>query len=70
EQRFDKWAYRTGAVFFLISRTLGSSLRLYLAAAVLQLFLFDRWHIPFAASVVITLLLIWIYTFRGGVKTI
>lgn len=70
EQRFDKWAYRTGAFFFLVSRTLGSSLRLYLAAAVLQLFLFDRWHVPFAMTVVITLVLIWIYTFRGGVKTI
>ncbi|MBN8576981.1 MAG: sodium:solute symporter [Cytophagales bacterium] len=70
EQRFDTWAYRTGALFFLISRTIGSSLRLFLAATVLQLFLFDAWGIPFFVTVVITIALIWIYTFRGGIKTI
>ncbi|MCZ8022991.1 MAG: sodium:solute symporter [Cyclobacteriaceae bacterium] len=70
EQRFDTITYKTGAFFFLVSRTIGSSLRLYLAATVLQLFLFDAWHIPFAVTVITTILLIWIYTFRGGIKTI
>lgn len=70
EQRFSFWSYKTGAFFFLISRTIGSSLRLYLAATVLQLFLFDAWHIPFVVTVATTIVLIWIYTFKGGVKTI
>ncbi len=70
EQRFDKWSYKTGAFFFLISRSLGSALRLYLAATVLQLFLFDAWGVPFIVTVATTIVLIWIYTFKGGVKTI
>jgi Na+/proline symporter len=70
EQRFDTWSYKTGAAFFLLSRTLGSSLRLFLAAAVLQLFLFDAWNIPFFVTVATTIALIWIYTFKGGIKTI
>ena len=70
EQRFDFWSYKTGAFFFLISRTIGSSLRLYLAATVLQLFLFDAWKVPFIVTVGITIALIWVYTFKGGVKTI
>lgn len=70
EQRFDTWSYKTGAFFFLISRSLGSALRLYLAATVLQEFLFDAWNVPFIVTVATTIVLIWIYTFRGGVKTI
>jgi SSS family transporter len=70
EQRFDKYSYKTGAFFFLVSRTIGSSLRLYLAATVLQLFLFDAWGVPFVFTVATTIVLIWIYTFRGGIKTI
>ncbi len=70
EQRFDKWAYRTGAFFFLISRTIGSSLRLFLAATILQLFLFDAWGVPFFVTVASTIALIWVYTFKGGIKTI
>jgi Na+/proline symporter len=70
EKRFNFWSYKTGAFFFLISRTLGSALRLYLAATVLQLFLFDAWGVPFFITVATTLVLIWIYTVRGGVKTI
>lgn len=70
EQRFDKWSYKTGAFFFLVSRSLGSALRLYLAATVLQLFLFDDWGVPFFVTVATTIVLIWIYTFKGGVKTI
>ncbi|HEY0742345.1 MAG TPA: sodium:solute symporter [Chryseosolibacter sp.] len=70
EKRFNFWSYKTGAGFFLVSRTLGSALRLYLAATVLQLFLFDAWGVPFFVTVATTLLLIWVYTFKGGVKTI
>ncbi|MBK5277432.1 MAG: sodium:solute symporter [Bacteroidia bacterium] len=70
EQRFDKWAYKTGAFFFLVSRTIGSSLRLFLAATILQLFLFDAWGVPFIVTVAVTILFIWIYTFKGGIKTI
>src|SRR5262245_17116688 len=70
EQRFSFWSHKTGAFFFLVSRTIGSSLRLYLAATVLQLFLFDAWNVPFFATVAITIVLIWVYTFKGGIKTI
>ncbi|MBC7486477.1 MAG: sodium:solute symporter [Cytophagaceae bacterium] len=69
DQRFGKWSYKTGSGFFLLARTIGSALRLYMAAAVLQLFIFKD-YIPFPATVGITLLLIWLYTYRGGVKTI
>ena len=70
EQRFGFWSYKTGAAFFLLSRTIGSSLRLFLAAMVLQLFVFDQYGVPFAVTVGLTILLIWVYTFRGGIKTI
>jgi Na+/proline symporter len=70
EQRFGFWTHKSGAFFFLVSRTIGSSLRLYLSATVLQLFLFDAWNVPFYVTVAVTILLIWIYTFRGGIKTI
>lgn len=70
EQRFDTWSYRTGAFFFLLSRTLGSSLRLFLSASILQIFLFDAWNVPFYVTVAITIFLIWVYTFKGGIKTI
>lgn len=70
EQRFDFWSHKTGAFFFLVSRTIGSSLRLYLAATVLQLFLFDAWNIPFYITVATTIVLIWVYTNKGGIKTI
>lgn len=70
ESRFDTWAYKTGAFFFLVSRSVGSSLRLYLAATILQLFLFDAWGVPFFVTVITTIVLIWVYTYRGGIKTI
>lgn len=70
EERFDTISYKTGAFFFLVSRTIGSSLRLFLAATVLQLFLFDAWGVPFWVTVATTIALIWVYTFKGGVKTI
>ncbi|MCX2740032.1 sodium:solute symporter [Pontibacter anaerobius] len=70
EQRFGWWSYKTGAAFFLLSRTLGAAIRLFLVAGVLQLAVFDDFGIPFSVSVIITIALIWVYTFRGGMKTI
>ena len=68
--RFVDKSYKTGASFFLISRIVGASFRFFLVANVLQLILFDSYDIPFWVTVVITILLIWLYTFRGGIKTI
>jgi SSS family transporter len=70
EDRFGFWSYKTGAFFFILSRTVGSSLRVFLVASVLQLILFDSLGIPFWVSVLITVGLIWLYTFRGGIKTV
>jgi len=70
DQRFGFWSYKTGSAFFLLSRTVGSAVRLYVAAQVLQLALFKPLGVPFEVAVAITILLIWIYTFKGGVKTI
>ena len=70
ERRFGFWSYKTGALFFLISRVGGASIRLLLVAHVLQFFVFDAWGVPFEVTVLISLLLIWVYTFKGGIKTI
>ncbi len=70
EGRFGIWSYKTGAGFFLLSRIIGASFRLYLVAGVLHISIFSNWSIPFWLTVVITILLIWLYTFRGGIKTI
>lgn len=70
DQRFGSRSYRTGSFFFLLSRTIGASFRLYLVANVLQLAIFDAWNVPFWLTVSLTILLIWLYTFRSGIKTI
>jgi SSS family transporter len=70
EDRFGKMSYKTGAWAFLISRTVGAAFRLFLVAKVLQLLVFDSFNIPFPVTVVITIALIWLYTHRGGIKTI
>jgi Na+/proline symporter len=70
EDRFGRYSYKTGASFFLLSRTVGAAFRLFLVANVLQLLLFDAYGIPFWVTVSITILLIWLYTFKGGIKTI
>jgi Na+/proline symporter len=70
EDRFGKYSYKTGASFFLLSRTIGAAFRLFLVANVLQIILFDAYGIPFWVTVSITILLIWLYTFKGGIKTI
>jgi Na+/proline symporter len=70
EDRFGTKAYKTGASFFLLSRTIGAAFRLFLVANVLQIIVFDSYGIPFWVTVTITILLIWLYTFKGGIKTI
>lgn len=70
DDRFGVASYKTGAGFFIISRTIQASFRLYLVAIVLQTFVMDAYGIPFWLTVVLTILLIWLYTFRGGIKTI
>lgn len=70
EKRFGVEAYKTGAAYFLLSRTIGAAFRLYLVAIVLQQFVMQPMGVPFAVTVAITILLIWIYTFRGGINTI
>ncbi len=70
EERFGPASYKTGASFFILSRVIGASFRLYLVAIVLQRFVMDTYGIPFWITVLLTILLIWIYTFRGGIKTI
>ena len=69
-QRFGPSSYLTGAWFFLLSRSLGSAARLYLVAIVLQYLIFDDLGVPFVLSVIITIALIWLYTHRGGIRTI
>ncbi len=70
EQRFGFWSYKTGAFFFLLSRTIGASFRMFLVVNVLQVFVFDAWNIPFIVTVSIFIALIIAYTLKGGIKTI
>ena len=70
QNRFGEYSYKTGASFFLLSRTIGAAFRLFLVANVLQIIVFDAYEIPFWLTVFITILLIWLYTFKGGIKTI
>src|SRR5512139_4035221 len=70
DQRFGFWSYKTGAAFFILSRTLGASLRMYLVINVLQIFVFDSWHVPFWINVLVFILLIILYTLKGGIRTI
>jgi SSS family transporter len=70
EQRFGKYSYKTGASFFLLSRTIGSGVRLYLATIILQHVVFDAWNIPYIVTATVAIFLIWLYTHRSGIKTI
>ena len=70
EERFGNASYKTGASFFIISRVIGTSFRLFLLANVLQVILFDDLGIQFWQTVTITVFLIWLYTFKSGIKTI
>ncbi len=70
DQRFGFWSYKTGAGFFLLSRTLGASLRMFLVINVLQVFVFDAWNVPFWINVLVFIILIILYTMKGGIRTI
>ncbi len=69
-QRFGVASQKVGAIFFLLSRLTGAAARLYLAANVFQVFVFDQWGVPFWLTVSITIALILAYTYRGGIKTL
>jgi len=68
--RFGPKSHKAGAFFFLLSRILIASFRLFLVVSVLQYFILDAWQIPFEFTVVLSVLFIWLYTYRGGIKTI
>ena len=70
ETRFGFWSYKTGAFYFILSRVIGASFRMFLVVNVLQIFIFDAWNIPFFVTVLIFIVLILLYTFKGGIKTI
>ncbi len=70
QDRFGYNSHKVGAVSFFISRVLGASFRLFLVAIVLQQFIFDAWGVPFEITVVLSVVLIWVYTHKGGIKTI
>lgn len=70
ETRFGYYAYKTGASFFLLSRVVGASFRLFLVASVLQYLVFDTWKVPFFVTVALSIVFIWLYTNKGGIKTI
>src|SRR5919205_533569 len=69
-QRFGFTSYKTGALFFIVSRTLGATARLYLVINVLQIFILDQMNVPFWVTTFVILLMILLYTFEGGVRTI
>jgi len=70
DDRFGFVSYKVGAISFFVSRVLGAAFRLFLVAIVLQQFVFDTWNVPFEVTVTLSILLIWIYTYKGGIKTI
>ena len=70
ETRFGFWSYKTGAFYFILSRVIGASFRMFLVVNVLQIFIFDAWGIPFWVTTLIFIILIILYTFKGGIKTI
>lgn len=69
-QRFGEYSHKTGSFFFMVSKLIGAAFRLYLVAGVLQIAFFDAFDIPFAITVMVTLALVWVYTQKGGIKTI
>lgn len=70
QQRFGETSYKTGAFFFIISRVVGAAFRMYIVVNVLQLFVFDAMGVPFFVTVIVFIILILLYTYQGGVKTI
>lgn len=70
ETRIGRRSYKTGASFFFLSKIIGAAARLYLVVLILQTYVFSTWHIPFGVTVIVSILLVWLYTYRSGVKTI
>jgi Na+/proline symporter len=70
DKRIGRGGYKTGACFFLLSKLTGAAARLYLVVWILQTYVFDQWHVPFVLTTVISIFLVWLYTFKGGIKTI
>ena len=70
ENRFGASSYKTGAWFFFISKMLGAAVRLFLVCLTLQLLIFEPFHLPFLLNVILTVFIVWLYTFRGGVKSL
>ena len=70
KDRFGYFSHKSGAFFFFLSRTLGASLRLFLVAKVLDLLFFSSFNIPFFVTSLFTIFFIWVYTHKGGIKTI
>lgn len=69
-ERIGNRSYKTGASFFLLSKIVGAAARLYLVVLILQTYVFNAWHIPFAVTTILSILMVWLYTFRSGIKTI
>ena len=70
DDRFGVSSHKTGAWFFFISKIVGAAVRLYLVCLTLQLLVFEPFHMPFIMNVILTVALVWLYTFRGGVKSL
>ncbi|MDR2232148.1 MAG: sodium:solute symporter [Tannerella sp.] len=70
EKRIGRHGYKTGAAFFLLSKLVGAASRLYLVVWILQTHVFDQWRIPFAVTVIVSVLIVWLYTYRSGIRTI
>ncbi|MDR2120371.1 MAG: sodium:solute symporter [Tannerella sp.] len=70
QRRIGRSGYKTGAAFFILSKMTGAAARLYLVALILQIYVFEQWHIPFGVTAAAGVALIWLYTYRSGVKTI
>ena len=68
--RFDNVTYKTGSLFFLVSQSFGAALRLLLSIKILQYAFFDALHIPYYITIIVVLILIWLYTNKSGIKTI
>lgn len=70
EDRIGRRSYKTGASFFLLSKIVGAAARLYLVVLILQHYVFSTWHIPFGVTVILSIFMVWLYTYKSGIKTI